>query len=449
MRFFQFAFLLPLLCACSRPAHVSPATNAVPAPFLRNVDVNALSSFGDPAWEQKRLLQKTVQFFRGGEGLRANENPDEWLKLSPQQIIDKLTQDPRFGDMALDFNLYFLGFKGDRVKRGKTYDPQIYSFPAAVESARQLLAGGDYFRLFDLDAPAFLQPAMIFDRTEDEQKLPNLELFRKRATAFLAGEKTVVDFAKNDSAATVPEICERGQKQLNNFLPFFFMGLQLDLVLDVMLQDPSWYGLLLGDCNSKETTVAKLAADYEGVYNLNTRFFKAMEFYADDSYQPANLMLVQPFDLKALGINHRWISWGFLQKNALANSSTNMNRKRAAYVLKRYFCDDLTPVGIEDGGDHTGGAHGSQPSCRSCHYKLDPMAGYFRSYGRSFRDFSMNRNITFDDGAKVNLEQYESAWLMPPGSPRKWNVGYVRSVSDETLNDYGSTLDDLHANFRS
>ncbi len=66
---------------------------------------------------------------------------------------------------------------------------------------------------------------------------------------------------------------------------------------------------------------------------------------------------------------------------ALANSSTNYNRKRAAYVLKRFFCDDLNPVGFEDPAEHIGGAHGSQTSCYACHYKLDPMAGFFRNHG--------------------------------------------------------------------
>ena len=115
----------------------------------------------------------------------------------------------------------------------------------------------------------------------------------------------------------------------------------------------------------------------------------------------------------------------------------------SAYVLKRFFCDDLTPVGFEDPQEHVAGAHGSDTSCYACHYKLDPMAGFFRGLGAQFYDYSRERTIIFDDLADDNRTRYEATWRTRKGSRRKWNVGYVRSPRWENQNSYGETLADL------
>ena len=72
------------------------------------------------------------------------------------------------------------------------------------------------------------------------------------------------------------------------------------------------------------------------------------------------MLRVQAFDLSAFPTKQKWLSFGFEQGVALGNSSTNFNRKRSAYVLKRFFCDDLIPIGFETPQEHVGGAHGSQ-----------------------------------------------------------------------------------------
>lgn len=443
------AFVALFLAACSREAAQPAATAqlASRAPFWRNVTDAPALRLDDPQWQERRWLEKTVRFLRGGEGLRAGENPDEWLKLPHEEIVQKLMQDPRFGAMALDFNMYFLGFKADRVKPNQTFDQTVYSFPSALQSAKELLAGGDYFKLFDLEAPLYMQRIQVFNKTDEEKPLKNFDLFRKRYAEYLASAQTVIDYAKTPDA-TLKEACSREQTHLNSFLPLIFMGIPLEFILDVMISTPGWYQQMYVDCYSPLTPPANLAEDLEKIQALNAKLFVAAEPYAEDDYKPGLVTQIQPFDLGPLGVHARWLSWGFAQRTALTNSSTNMDRKRAAYVLKRYFCDDLTPVGIEDDPNHGPGQHASQPSCRACHYKLDPMAGYFRTYGNRFKDFSQQRNITFDDNAKIDLQDYVNNWRAPAGKPRTWDVGYVRSVTDESLNDYGSTLDDLHANFR-
>ena len=109
---------------------------------------------------------------------------------------------------------------------------------------------------------------------------------------------------------------------------------------------------------------------------------------------------------------------------ALGNSSTNFNRKRSAYVLKRFFCDDLIPVGFETPQEHVGGSHGSQTSCYACHHKLDPMAGFFRSYGAYFFDYSRSPDITFDDLASKDRAPYEGIWKGAGTGQPAWNIGY-------------------------
>ena len=43
----------------------------------------------------------------------------------------------------------------------------------------------------------------------------------------------------------------------------------------------------------------------------------------------------------------------------------------------------------------------------------------------------------------MKLSDYVRHWKTPAGSPRTWNTGYIRSVSDTSQNAYGETMDDL------
>jgi hypothetical protein len=130
------------------------------------------------------------------------------------------------------------------------------------------------------------------------------------------------------------------------------------------------------------------------------------------------------------------------------NSSTNYNRKRAAYVLKTFLCDDLTPVKLEI-AEHPGDdRHATDPSCMSCHYKLDPLAGFFRNHGVIGTNFDGAGHFFFDDGKRIAgeaLTKYLSSWNFPDSQDLNHglNVGLIRSSTDPSKNSYGSTLDDL------
>src|SRR5690606_30487522 len=123
------------------------------------------------------------------------------------------------------------------------------------------------------------------------------------------------------------------------------------------------------------------------------------------------------FDLGALANAPAWLAFGHEQSVALGNSSTNFNRKRAAYVLKRFFCDDIVAAPPEPPPAH--GAAKAETSCIACHAKLDPMAGFFRSRGANFYDYGRMDAIVFDDLSTAPREKYETAWRAPTGAGRE------------------------------
>jgi hypothetical protein len=146
-----------------------------------------------------------------------------------------------------------------------------------------------------------------------------------------------------------------------------------------------------------------------------------------------------PFEGKELKL----LGWNPSLFVELKNSSTNRNRKRANWVLKRFFCDDLTPLQVQTPSDHGGSSdHASNPACYSCHYKLDPMAGFFRERGIFGYDFSAQKEIFFDDFVSANRSDYERPWKSNIEG-REWNIGYIRSVKNTNENLYGSKITDL------
>lgn len=433
--------------------------------FVRRLFVLALALFTmnafasdrrDPHWEKRWWLEKTVRKLRGGEGLLPSEDADALLRLSKEQIVAKLMEDPRFADMVLDFNMYFLGFKVDQVKAQGRYDGLVYSFPAAITSARETFNDGDYFRFFDLMAEPYMEPLSIYSRSPGEQNMTPAEVIRARAVDSQARLQTLIDFAEKDPAATSEAVCQRYFQ--DNFGVFLLGSLGAGSAFNISAQTNKDFELNLeAACFlGLRPPVPMLAGYMRTIHAIGEKLFPALIPFAAPDYSVARLQDMQALDTSRMGFGSPWISWSYAQRFGLVNSSTNFNRKRAAYVLKRYFCDDLTPIAVENPQTHTraqtlppSGGHGSQTSCYACHYKLDPMAGFFRDYGFLFINFGGDAQLIFDDLATVERAKYHENWRAAAGSPRQWNVGYIRSVSDESINDYGSSLEDLHALFRT
>jgi hypothetical protein len=405
-------------------------------------------STGSEHWKKRWWLEKTVRVLRGGESLSDADQPDRWMDLSKEEIVDRLLADPRFGDFGLEFNLHFLGFRPDRIKYESGYAWIAFNFPSALHSAVQLTKGEDYFTLMDLEQKYFPPPASV-PAAQNQPRPPNFDqeaAFDERVAAIYKSYSELISELQTNPTFGVPEACKKGLENGLGFNAYFDLGIDFDFVFSVV-NSFEWLGKVQSVCsrNSDKYSKEEFIKDLLMVDQKNRALFPQVRNVIETRYRPKTLLDIQSIDVKSFGVKEKYISYGGLQKSKLLNSSTNYNRKRAAYILKRYFCDDLNPVGVEDPKEHTGGdAHGTQPSCMACHYKLDPMAGFFRYNGFQFRDLFGASNIFFDDGASMPMEEYTKAWKAPADSGREWNVGYIRSANKPELNTYGSTLSDLH-----
>lgn len=426
----------------------------------RIANEKTLSTDADSNWDKRWWIDKTARLLRDGEGLGPDDDVDELVRLSEEEIARQFMNDPRFGDSILDFNMYFLGFKVDEIKVDGNYIRNAFDFPSAIASAQAILKGDDYFKLFDLEGEYFMAPL----RTEPLEDPPAIEdaglapeLFRRKAidelrVAFTplieigSAAKTAADgdeFCRKvlETAIRNPELIKRTHRAFNDAEIFALIrGYALSSPLDA-------YALVAKqECDDKpdgQADVKRLtAALRESLAQINRAFAEVLKF-EPAVYRPRSVLEFKPFDLEAFPEKRKWLAFGYEQGLALGNSSTNFNRKRSGYMLKRFFCDDLIPVGFEDPNEHVGGVHGSATTCYACHYKLDPMAGFFRSYGAYFYDYARKPFVIFDDLASKDRATYETAWRVPNGSKRQWDVGYIRSPRWVEQNNYGESLADL------
>lgn len=416
------------------------------------------TAFGDRSWQKRWWIEKTARLLRNGSGLGPHDNVEQLEKLGKEQIAREFMQDERFGDMVLDFNMYFLGFKVDSLKVDGQYVHNAYDFANAISSAKALLENGDYLKLFDLEGDYYMAPLSVVPSEDslpaDDKKLTPKQLRQKAAEELRGRLEDLLDMRRGakpiglqDFCSEIEELTDQRDELTKRLFRAFNDG---ELFVLVRAGIPEFVFNRLQETLEKECekpneqsgpkhleeTLAILTAQ------LNRAFEEIFKF-EPELYGPDTVAEFKPLNNKALPAQKKWPVFGFEQGTALANSSTNYNRKRAAYVLKRFFCDDLNPVGFDDPKEHVGGAHGSQTSCYSCHYKLDPMAGFFRNYGALFSDASSSPDIVFDDFASMSRSKYLSAWKAPPESGRKWDVGYIRSPRWTEKNGYGSSISDL------
>ena len=401
-------------------------------------------------WQKEWWIAKTAKALRGGQGFRNASEVTPYLTMTPEDIVQSFISDTRFADTVLDFNLFFLGFKGDRVKQDNgTYEAAIYDLPHALSSAQSVLNGGDWFNQFtSLDQSPFLGPLVNPYATpgiaqDGDAQLP-VETFRSQ----------IVDRIRAKYQDLLGKLQVSPQMPLADFCPLFFQYINFDadptqlgfsrpFLNDFYFSD-AWANLLRNPCNDQANNagIDRLSL-LQKIGALNERLYALIPSLVPAAYPRGDVRSVIPFNRADFGISSRYTAFPFAVNFVLQNSSTNYDRKRAAYMLKRYFCDDLTPIGVEAPADHAQGAHASDPTCMACHYKLDPMAGFFRDYGVRFKYYGGKKNIFFDDNAKIPLAQYEAAWQNPAGSTRPLNVGYIRSSTHEELNSYGNQLEDL------
>ena len=409
----------------------------------------APSAPGVPLTKQQ-WIAKAAKVLRYGHGLSPADDMNKLMTMSKEEIVDSFMNDPRFSDTVLDFNLYFLGFRFDNLKKRLgpqgpyAYAPDLYVYSAAIESAKAVAAGGDFLSLLNYKHPFYMNPLEDLKDPNDPNVTPEQYRSTKNTALLSVLDQIIVDIKAGLPNQDRTVIC----KTWDAYNPESLINL-LQWPADIdraIFKSPAWFNELASYCqNGKATIPATLLDDTVAMKGKVASLIQALDTFTSSQYKaPKTLNEIRVFPSEKFAFDDLASPFPFrVWQKDIPNSSTNQNRKRASFILKRYFCDDLTPIGIVQpaGGGH--GVHGTDPSCIACHFKLDPMAGFFRDRGVAGYDFTGNDNIQFDDNFKTKLSDYEQLWKAPSGSNRVWDVGYVRSLDYPEHNDYRSTLPEL------
>lgn len=404
-------------------------------------------------WDYRWWINKTARALRGGSGIQRGESMAKLEAMTPEQVADRFLADPRFADTVLKFNLFFLGFPIDRSRTdsGEVPTPAI-ELPHATVSAREVLKGGDFLKLLTLDQPVLIPPledyAEAIPSQPGDELLTPKELRAQIKLRILAAVDRSIALAETNPPLENDALCTEIERELEDRggAPD---GLGLSqTITNTLIRGDSWLRGLYVMCDG--ATPDKIAAKLKQIRGQYSRLFEEMNQWEPDVYQPKGLDQVLEFDRAAYGVTTRNLQFTYPLRRLLVNSSTNFNRKRGAYMLQRFFCDDLTPINVQVPAAHAQGKHGTDPSCYSCHHKLDPMSGFFKQYGRRFYNYSANTRIVFDDDARMPYAEFQKSWLEEdPSLGRKFNIGYIRSSEDLSINTYGENLDDLFAIIQS
>jgi hypothetical protein len=401
-------------------------------------------------------IAKVTATLRLNQPLSEQDRPSELLQKTREEVVDFFLSQKNFEDVLLDFNLYFLGkktnslftFKKDKSKR---YLSTSYQLPGVLSSIHEYSINGNYLKFLELNRSLYfshfepvetdfgpLDPKV--EKLWRDREFQNLVQKYANAAIFLL-ENPTLDM--NIACLTLSQNLIDFFFILNNTgLPISIINAFFELSLTKRTQCPhvidrqAFAQSMLEEMNQ----LGQFKQEYDRIAANNQNY----KILSPSDIFPIKINLTSDLDLKKAPspIHFLTYNYGYFFWNSLPNSSTNYNRKRAAYFLNQYFCDDLTPVLFVKASDHTKDAHSSDPGCVSCHYKLDPMAGFFKHLGQGGNSFEGLKNIFFDDFATMDRQQYELAWKDGPGK-REWNIGLIRSQYDEKLNHYGESIEDL------
>ena len=377
-------------------------------------------------WEKKRRLGLLGRRMHLGSDLPLRD-VEALYQLEPEKVIDQLMSNEKFAHTIFDFSMYFTGFKSFAVVEDGKISMNVTQYPQVLNAVHRFLEGGDYLELYNPYPPFYIAPASgkisAFTRRTE---LDRLIASAKRFKDFLADHPDAT--AKEKCAFVIdPKYPVNSWPKLDlpyNFLFFFRHNWELDR-----------QGCYLPD-SFKYPDFVRMNDEILEMLLALKKFLPTLHAYS----HPKKLADVLHFDTSSMQAEnpHLWNRSIFAY---LQNSSTNFNRRRAAYILKRYFCDDLSPDGIllDDSTDASDG-HGGSAACQSCHFKLDPMAGFFHEYGKFFLSHKGQRLMQFSDEAFMDNANYQKAW---PRNEFGTVAGYIRSASDTSVNEYGNDLTDL------
>ncbi|WP_141733374.1 hypothetical protein [Oligoflexus tunisiensis] len=382
----------------------------------------------DP-WEKSRWIHKVAKALGQEGGLGEGDQLDQLLQMEREQIVDTFMNKPTFGDASLAAFLHFFGRSVDTIKSvdpeaaGYRYHPIAFAVPQALASARSVLDNRE-LEMFvahpSLVLAAMTAPQSIFGPLpEHEQRAKILEVMLRTVDSALE------TLAQGDKLKTCEQLYDLYQI-FSDQLGFTYAGFDPRLEelirsewLALLVEDPWGYSMRPTLCSRSDTTTVDLHAPLVAIRGAWQSFFDQIPLGGTVESVKDLIVFTTPSTLPPL--TQAFTREGFWEK--LRNTSTNFNRKRSAYMLRTYFCDELGPIAVEP-SQHSSGRHASDPACLSCHYKMDPLAGLFRNYGMQGTDFEGIEPFMFDDFIELEGERLQSYYRSWKNESDEWVVGY-------------------------
>lgn len=395
-----------------------------------------------------------------GVGLGPQENMSELLQKSDEDILEYFMNDPKFDAVMIFFGAKFYG-------RALTFDPnqslssgEASRVPQALAAAKAVRDGRNFFELVS-DAPSILvtsiaPPGNFATLPPDitPADIPNYsQMVREARRQAMQSQLTTIDAIVKKFSSNKESMCNALPVLIpsQNFGSFANLLSGSGLGSIGQLLSDTWAARIERKCQNEAASandIAQLLLELkQGIevihksmepYTEAKRFLTLAESISIQLRLPNLGPILGPFSGRAKD------TWGFL-----TNSSTNINRKRGAYILRTLFCDDLIPLDVpaSKAMQHAKGKHATAPECLACHYKLDPMAGLFRHYGLRGNYMKDAKVFTFDDQKTLNKEEYTKYLEENWGSDAKggMKVGYYTAPDVRHPDWRGDDLEDLWA----
>lgn len=396
----------------------------------------------------EQWIEKVLQKLRLGKGLSRKDPLQEWKLMSEDEFLDSILNENSFEDTLLDMTLNFYGQRQENIRQSQNrndgYSSEVFIVPQAIYAVKSFKDNGSYFEtLTKLHSPIWVKPLdrklwekdIVPGISTEESRLKVVEKFNTYLDNF--------QLLGNDPNTQMKTICD-SIFEGDNYIDYLYR-IGFSSFLNEYFTEDFWLGRLYHVCADGTLNNFDKATEVNRLVSFTKKLISYVPKWNPEVYHVSHIKDLQTFpsdlvdpSLKISGIRVR------TDIDYIPNSSTNMNRKRAAYILKHFFCDDLTPINVTSPASHSNDRHGSDPSCYACHFKLDPMAGFFKNKGRYFRDFSDQPLIMFSDNVQVDRNEYIQQWKnTSQTSNRTWNIGYIRSSTRSSLNSYGENFEDL------
>ncbi len=408
----------------------------------------AARAASDP-WNEQRWIQKVANALEQRQDL-SSTTMAQLMQLERSAIVAYFLNRDQFSDAALAALMHFYGRDVSRLKAvapdGQTsYHPMVWALPQAMSAARNA-ADGLALDLFDPYPKVLIRPPTPQSGDADGFRKELLRRLKARfteiRTAFRRPDGTWDKLAGCDLIPTIDEANSGAmglalagfEPRLEKLIRSRWLGV---LSSEVTRSSP----LAVAACDRPSTSAQEISQTLVQIERAIEDLFAQLPLLEtpEPSVRTLRDLPIVTVSKELPPLLDHFTGEGFWR--ALPNSSSNYNRKRAAYLLRTFFCDELGAISVESG--HSGEIHGGNPACQSCHFKLDPLAGLFRNHGYMGKDYTGSPYLLFDDFGEMAgdiLNKYLNSWKNPDDS---WRIGYYLQPGAVHPDWRGNSLSDF------